>query len=94
MVNAVRVGSAVGVAVDGTMGEREMFARACWKIVVLQVQAGRCEKLLDGRWAWRAENYITSCCWFSWIDLIDSRISASSGMGALVETAKSLAQAF
>lgn len=35
MVDAVRVGSAVGVVVGGMMGEREMFARACWKIVVL-----------------------------------------------------------
>lgn len=36
MVDAVRVGSAVGVVVGGMLGEREMFARACWKILVLQ----------------------------------------------------------
>lgn len=79
----MRVGSAVGVVVGGMLEEREMFARACWKIVVLQVQVGRCEKLFDGRWAWdwRGENYMTSCCWFSWIDLIVARISTSSGAG-------------
>lgn len=49
MVDAVRVGSAVWVVVGGMLGERETFARACWKIVALQVQAGRCEKLFDGR---------------------------------------------
>lgn len=27
------------------------------------------------------EKYITSCCWFSWIDLAVARISASSGAG-------------
>lgn len=41
MVDAVRVGSAVGVVVGGMLAERERFARACWKIFVLQFQAGR-----------------------------------------------------
>lgn len=36
MVDAVRVGSAVEVVVGGMLGEREMFVRACWKILVLQ----------------------------------------------------------
>lgn len=44
MVDEVRVGSPVGVAViiAGLLGEeREMFARACWKIVVLEEVPGR-----------------------------------------------------
>lgn len=83
MVDAVRVGSAVGVVVGGMLGGRERFARACWKIFVLQFQAGRCEMLFEGRWAWawKREYYITSCCWLSWIDLLVARISASSGAG-------------
>lgn len=75
------------------LGEPEMFARACWKIVALQVQAGRCEKLFDGRWAMRGESHDFLLLVF--LDRFDRR--ADFGFvwsGTLVETAKSLTSEF
>lgn len=37
VADALRLGSAVGLVLGGgMMGERDIFERACWKIVVLQ----------------------------------------------------------